>query len=41
MFNALTVTRKLHHNATGFDHSNQSKCISRYPTRVTSPGIRL
>src|SRR6516225_11263402 len=37
MFSALTVTRKLHHNATGFDQSTQSKCISYYSMRVTSP----
>jgi hypothetical protein len=35
MLRALTVTRKVHHNATGFDQSNQSKCICGYSVRVT------
>src|SRR5215469_5375470 len=36
-FKALTVTRKPHHNATGFDQSNQPKSIFRYSIRVISP----
>jgi hypothetical protein len=34
---ALTVTKKLHHTATGFDQSSQSKCISHYSMRAASP----